>query len=333
MSESPISADVHSAAARPAVARVKPPALQPGAMLAVVSPASTPNAERVAQGVARLHSLGYRTTVGPHALERGPLYYAGTREQRLADLHAAFADPAIDGILCTRGGWGSAELLPCLDAALIRAHPKVFLGYSDHTSLHLWLREHANLVSFYAPMCAADFARPDGVDLASWNHALQGSSAWSLGAADGLRVLRPGLAEGVFDGGCIALYAESLGTPYAPRFAPGILFFEDIGVKPYQWDRLLLHLRYAGALDGVQGIVFGDMDQCVPPGEQGLLEQAILHALTDFAGPVAIGLRSGHVSAPNVTLPLGVRARLDLTNAAQPQLHFLESAVTVSPHP
>jgi muramoyltetrapeptide carboxypeptidase len=313
--------------------RTKPPALRPGATLAIVSPASTPNAERVAQGIAHLHTLGYKTVVAPHALERGPLYYAGTRDQRLVDLHAAFADPAIDGILCTRGGWGSAELLPHLDAALIRANPKPFLGYSDHTSLHLWLREHANLVTFYAPMGAADFSRAEGVDLASWNHALHGSAAWSLGASDGLRVLKPGLAEGTFDGGCLSLYAESLGTPYAPSLAstsaPGILFFEDIGVKPYQWDRMLLHLRYAGLLEGVQGIVFGNMAQCVAPDQQALLEQAILHALTGFSGPIAIGLRSGHVSGPNVTLPLGIRARLDLTGPTNPRLHFLEPAVTV----
>jgi muramoyltetrapeptide carboxypeptidase len=105
---------------------------------------------------------------------------------------AAFADPEIDGILCTRGGWGSAELLPHLDAGLVRANPKVFVGYSDHTSLHVWLAREANLVSFYAPMVAADFARPQGFDGASWQHTFGGDSGWSLTASDGLRVLRPG---------------------------------------------------------------------------------------------------------------------------------------------
>jgi muramoyltetrapeptide carboxypeptidase len=310
---------------------VRPKALRPGATLAVLSPASTPKPELVAQGVARLQQLGYKTVLGEHALDRGPLYYAGTTQERLRDLHAAFADPEIDGIVCTRGGWGSAELLPHLDVDLIRANPKPFIGYSDHTSLHCWLRERANLVSFYGPMCAADFGRgdrvEDGVDLASWNHALGGSEAWSLGAADGLRVLRPGVAEGTLDGGCLAIYAEAIGTPFAPRSAAGILFLEDIGVKPYQWDRMLLHLRYAGLLEGVEGIVFGDMQQCVSAEESELLERAILHALADFAGPIAIGLRSGHVSAPNITLPLGVRVRLDLGDAENPQLHFLEAAV------
>jgi muramoyltetrapeptide carboxypeptidase len=311
---------------------LRPRALHPGATLAILSPASAAHQELVQLGIARLNALGYRTVLGTHALDRGPLYYAGTLEQRLADLHAAFADPAIDGILCTRGGWGSAELLPHLDVELIRANPKPFIGYSDYTSLHVWLRERANLVTFYGPMCAADFGRgdrvEDGVDLANWRAALEGKVAWSLGAADGLRVLRGGVADGVFDGGCMAIYAEALGTPYAPKPA-GVLFLEDIGVKPYQWDRMLVHLRYAGLLEGVQGIVFGSMGQCVEPQEEALLERALLHALRDFDGPIAIGLSSGHVSSPNVTLPLGVPVRLDLRDAENPSLHFREAAVTV----
>src|ERR1700723_3142734 len=162
---------------------VKPRALQAGSTLAVLSPASTPKPELVQQGVAHLNALGYKAAPGVHALDNGPLYYAGTLADRLNDLHAAFADPAVDGIVCTRGGWGSAELLPHLDAELIRANPKVFVGYSDHTSLHCWLRNEANLATFYGPMVAADFSRDDGVDLVSWRHSLQGDGSWSLGVA------------------------------------------------------------------------------------------------------------------------------------------------------
>ncbi len=309
---------------------IKPPALTPGATLAIVSPASTPKPGLVQAGIDALHGLGYRTVLYPHALDRGPLYYAGTIEQRVGDLHAAFADPAIDAIICTRGGWGSAELLPHLDAGLIRANPKAFIGYSDHTSLHVWLAQEAGLVSFYGPMVAADFARPDGCDAANWAHALGGDGVWSLTAADGLRVLQPGRAEGTLAGGCISIFAEALGTPYAPLPAsedkPCVLFLEDVGTKPYKWDRFLLHLRYAGMFEHVTGIVFGDMRQCVMPEEDALLEQAIRHALRDFNGPIAIGLRSGHVDAPNITLPFGVRLQLDLSDTDQPSLKFLEAA-------
>ena len=312
------------------ISAVRPRALYRGATLAVLSPASTPKPDLVHRGIAHLHSLGYKTALGTHALDSGPLYYAGTIEDRLHDLHSAFADPAIDGIVCARGGWGSAELLPYLDAALIRSNPKVFVGYSDHTSLHCWLHNEANLVTFYGPMVAADFSRDDGVDSASWQHSLQGGGSWSLGIADGLRVLRPGLAQGLLNGGCISIFAEALGTPYAPRIdGSSILFLEDIGTKPYQWDRMLLHLRYSGLLEKVTGIVFGDMRQCVASEEEEYLDRAILHALRDFEGPIAIGLPSGHVGCANVTLPLGVQASLDLTEAGNPRMHLLEAAVTV----
>ena len=330
---------------RVATPLVKPRALRPGATLAIVSPASTPKPHLVQQGIAQLHRLGYKTVLFPHALDRGPLYYAGTLEHRLADLHAAFADSTIDGILCTRGGWGSAELLPHLDAALIRANPKPFIAYSDHTSLHLWLHHHANLVTFHGPMAAADFSREDGVDEASWHKSLhlpgeipnnEGASPpfsatfspWQLGPEAGLRTLRLGQASGILTGGCLSLLAESLGTPYAPRIStPTLLFLEDIATKPYQWDRMLLHLRYAGLLENVTGIVLGDMSQCVSAEEEPYLDQAILHALRDFPGPIAIGIRSGHVPTQNITLPLGISTRLDLTHPENPTLHFLESAI------
>nr|WP_246408731.1 LD-carboxypeptidase [Granulicella aggregans] len=291
--------------------------MKPGARLAIVSPASAAKVELVEAGMARLRGMGYEPVLMPHALARGPLYYAGPVSERVADLHTAFADTSIDGIVCTRGGWGSAELLPYLDAELIKANPKVFVGYSDHTSLHIWMRKFAGLVTFHGPMVAADFSRADGADVASWNAAICGGGAWSVGTAEGLRVLKPGVAEGVFDGGCLSIFVESLGTPYTPEASNGILFLEDIGTKPYQWDRQLLHLRYAGQLDRVKGIVLGDMTQCVPAEEQDLLERAILHALWDFAGPVGIGLRSGHVGAGNLTLPLGVESRLDLSAEAR----------------
>lgn len=306
---------------------IKPKALKAGARLAIVSPASAAKAELVEAGMERLRGMGYEPVLMPNALARRPLYYAGTVEQRVSDLHAAFADASIDGIVCTRGGWGSAELLPHLDAELIRANAKVFVGYSDHTSLHVWMRRFAGMVTFHGPMCAADFSRGGGADGASWNAALSGTKGWSIGAAEGLRVLKPGVAEGVLDGGCLSIFMEALGTEYAPVASDGILFLEDVGTKPYQWDRQLLHLQYAEQLERVKGIVLGDMTQSVAAEEQELLERAILHSLREFEGPVAIGLRSGHVVTGNVTLPLGVRVQLDLGDKGR--MDFLESAVVV----
>ncbi len=315
---------------------IKPKRLQAGARIAVLSPASTPIEGKVRLGMERLRSLGYEPVLMASALVAGPLYYAGDAAARAADLHAAFADPGIDAVMCTRGGWGAAELLPLLDADLIRSNPKPFLGFSDPTTLHLWFQQTCGLHTFYAPMVSPDFARGDvlveGVDLRSWRHALERTEPWSVGEREGMRVLRSGDAvEGTLVGGCLALLVESLGTPYAMQPPQGdlVLFVEEVNTRPYQWDRMMLHLRYAGLLDRVRGIVFGDMAQCAgDAAENDLLEKALLHTLKDFEGPIAIGLQSGHVHAPNVTLPLSVRVRLECapgTSAAS--LSFLESAV------
>jgi muramoyltetrapeptide carboxypeptidase len=313
------------------VSLIKPKAVLPGAMLGIVSPASAVKAKFVANGVAELERLGHRTKLFPHALDCGPLNYAGSCQDRVSDLHAAFADAEVDAIVCTRGGWGAAELLPYLDAGLIAANPKAFVGYSDITSLHVWLRREAGLVSFHGPMVGSDFALEDAADIASWWSALEQERPWALGPESGLRVLRGGVGEGMLSGGCISIYTEALGTPYGalPHVEGAVLFFEDIGTKPYQWDRMLLHLRYAGLLENVAGIVFGDMARCSEPEEFALLEETLLYALRDFAGPIGIGLRSGHVAVGNITLPFGVRVQLDFSDAANPQMHFVEAAVTV----
>ncbi len=298
---------MHSGSSR----QLSVPRLRSGSRVAVVSPASAAKPELVDRGVERLRAFGYEPVVMPHALARGPLYYAGTAEQRVADLHEAFADKSIDGVICTRGGWGSAELLPLLDAELIRANPKVFLGYSDHTSLHVWLWNECGMATFYAPMVAADWSKDDGVDETSWRAAAEGIGVWSAGPADGLRVLRAGAAEGRLLGGCLSMLAEGLGTPWALRIdEPCILFVEDIGTKPYQWDRMLQHLRFAGLMENVKGVVLGDMSANVQANEMELLESACLHALREFTGPVAIGLQSGHVQQRNRTVPLGAWVRM-----------------------
>lgn len=287
------------------------PRLREGSHVAVLSPASAAKPDLVEKGIDRLLRYGYKPLLMPHALARGPLYYAGTVEQRLRDLHAAFADAEIEGLLCTRGGWGSAELLPRLDAKLIRGNPKVFAGYSDHTSLHAWLWNELRMMTFYAPMVAADWSNMDGVHRATWHAAVEARWKWSVSSQDGLRCLRAGEVEGRLLGGCLSILAEGLGTPWALRIdEPAVLFLEDIGTKPYQWDRMLQHLRAAGMLKNVTGIILGDMTANVKLDEMQLLEGACLHALEEFVGPIAIGLRSGHVAGQNRSLPLGAWVRM-----------------------
>jgi muramoyltetrapeptide carboxypeptidase len=159
-------------------------------------------------------------------------------------------------------------------------------------------------------MVAADFSRGDGVDLISFGAAL-GGQAYRLGDESGLRVLRSGTARGVLYGGCLSLLAASLGTRFAAQTEGKLLFLEDLGEKPYQIDRMLRQLRLAGKFEGVSGIVFGEMLDCASLGAPAdLVERVILTVLDWFPGPIAYGLRSGHVSRSNVTLPFGVEAEL-----------------------
>lgn len=304
---------------------LKPPAVRSGAGVSVIAPASFAQPERVQRGLDALRALDLKPTLGSSALERGPLYFAGTTEQRLADLHAAFADETTSAVISTRGGYGSNYLLDGLDMELIRRHPKPFFAYSDLTGVQLRLLDQLGMPAFHGPMAAADFYLEDGVHLPSFKAALAGEP-YSVGAAEGMRVLKAGAASGVLYGGCLSILVSLLGTDWEPQTEGKLLFIEDIGAKPYQVDRMLWQLRHAGKLRDVRGIVFGEMVDCVSPGAApGLLDDTILSALDDFGGPIAIGLRSGHVSRQNVTLTFGIQAELDL--AGEPELRLLESAV------
>ncbi len=306
---------------------LKPWALPERPVIAVVAPASSAQQARIDEGAAALAERGWQVRFAEHARGKHAPYFSASVQERLDDLHAAFADPEVDAILCTRGGYGSNYLLPGLDLDLIRANPKPLLGYSDVTAIQSWLLDQAGLVAFHAPLLAGDFSRPGGVDEASLRAVLRGE-LHTYGAAEGLRALKPGTAEGMLHGGCLTLLAASLGTPYAPELKGKLLVLEDVGVKPYQVDRMLRQLVLAGKLAGVSGIVFGEMMDCHSPGaSSSLLQEAIFCALGDFPGPIAIGLRSGHVAGACVTLPLGVRASLTVTGEATAELRMGEPAV------
>jgi muramoyltetrapeptide carboxypeptidase len=306
-------------------ALLKPVAVPHDALVAVVSPASTPQADRVERGLEALRNFGYAPQAGDHVTTRGPLYFAGTPEMRLRDLHHAFADDEVRAIFATRGGYGSNYLLEGLDLDLIAESAKPFIGYSDLTAPQLWLLDQIELPVFHGPMVSADFAREDGVHLESLQAAL-GGKPYSVGTAEGLRTLHPGRVRGTLYGGCLSMLVALLGTPYEPQTEGKLLFLEDVNAKPYQVDRMLWQLTQAGKLDGVKGIVFGEMLDCVSPGAPPeLLDEVILRVFDHFQGPIAIGLRSGHVSHSNVTLTFGVEAELLAANQAD--LHLLQAAV------
>lgn len=293
--------------------------------MVVIAPASNAKHERIEQGITALRARGFNPVPGQYALGKQPPYFSGTTAERLADLQAAFVDPEVKAIFTTRGGYGSNYLLEGLDLDLIRAHPKPLVSYSDLTAVQTWLLDQTGLPAFHGPLVAGDFSREGGVHDASLEAALGGGLV-EVGAAEGLRVLKPGRAEGTLYGGCLSILTASLGTRFAPQTEGKLLFLEDVGAKPYQIDRMLRQMLLAGKLDGVQGFVFGEMLNCASPNTAAdFLDQVILRVLDCFDGPIGIGLRSGHVSGANVTLPLGVRAELALEN--EPRLRCLEAAV------
>jgi len=307
---------------------LKPPAVAPGARFAVVSLASSARSDRITRGTEVLRSLGYEVVAAEHAFGKHPPYFSGSVEDRLADLHNAFADPAVAAIICTRGGYGSNYLLDGLDLDLIRSHPKPLFAYSDATAIQTWILDQTRLVAFHGPMVAADFSLDQGVHLDSFRAAINGGLV-RVGKEQGLRVLRPGTARGILYGGCLSLLTASLGARFAPNTEGKLLFIEDVGAKPYQIDRMLRQMIVAGKFEGARGFIFGEMLECGSRGaDPDLLQQVILRLLEPFNVPIAIGLRSGHVSGGNVTLPFGIEAEL-LLDGDQPLLHCLDRAVTV----
>ncbi|MGH9586308.1 MAG: S66 peptidase family protein, partial [Acidobacteriaceae bacterium] len=260
-------------------ALLKPTAVPQGARVAVIAPASSANPERIQQGIAALRARGYNPVPGQYALGKRAPYFSATAAERLADLHAAFADPEVRAIFTTRGGYGSNYLLDGLDLDLIRAHPKPLISYSDLTAVQTWLLDQTGLPAFHGPLVAGDFSRDNGVHGASLQAALTGRLV-EVGAAEGLRILKPSHASGILYGGCLTILTASLGTRYAPQTEGKLLFIEDVAAKPYQIDRMLRQLILAGKLDGVQGIIFGEMLDCVSPNTApDFLDQVILKVL------------------------------------------------------
>ena len=307
------------------IPRTKPPALQVGDTVGIVAPASNIKRELLDAGCEALLRLGYKPFYFDSIFDQD-LYFAGSLERRAREVEEMFQRDDVRAVLCARGGYGSNYLLEAVDVRKIAAHPKIFVGYSDNTTLLTYFADVARLVTFHGPMVTKDFAVADGVDIPSWGAALGGSSEWTLGADSGAKPLVEGSGEGILYGGCLSMLAASLGTPYEIRTAGTTLFLEDLAAKPYQIDRMLMQLKLAGKLAEVQGIVFGEMLDCVQHKEQGYtLEEVVLRIVGDLGVPVAYGFRSGHVSRRNITLPIGVQAALEVSRG-DVSLRILEAA-------
>jgi muramoyltetrapeptide carboxypeptidase len=308
-------------------ARVKPPALRSGDAVGFVAPASNVKRADLEAGREALRRAGYRPFYFDSIFEQD-LYFAGSVERRVRELEEMFMRDEVKAIVCARGGYGANYLLGQVNLDTIRDHPKIFVGYSDPTALLTYFSDATGLVTFHGPMVAKDWARQDGVDLASWQAALASAIPWDIALNAGVNALVEGEAQGVLYGGCLSILVASLGTPYQIKTAGTILFLEDVAAKPYQIDRMLMQLKLAGMFDEVRGIVLGEMLDCLQTANQGYtLEQLVMRIVGNLGVPVAFGVRSGHVSSGNITLPFGVQTRLKVS-AGKVALQVLEAAVT-----
>lgn len=306
---------------------VKPPALRPGDTVGIVAPASNVKQSELEAGCQALRSAGYNPVYLESILDRD-LYFAGTVARRVEELQQMFEREDIRAIICARGGYGANYLLQKLDLAKMRSNPKIFVGYSDITCL-LTCFVDSGFVAFHGPMVAKDWCHENGVSLESWLAALSRSAAWSVPTDQKIEALGEGEAEGMLYGGCLSILVASLGTPYEIQTNNTILFLEDLAAKPYQIDRMLMQLKIAGKLDKVRGLVFGEMLDCLQsPNQDYTLQEVIMRVVADLKIPVAYGLKSGHVTSNNVTLPFGVQAKLQVERG-KVKLQVLESAVTI----
>ena len=304
--------------------------LKYGDTIGLIGPSGTVReAGAVDQAIAYMRELGFQVKVGESAHAKYG-YLSGTDEVRARDINAMFADPEVDAIVCTRGGYGTMRLLDLLDYDVIRANPKIFVGFSDITALHIAFQKKCGLVTFHGPMATRWMHEfPDGFTKKALFDALM--NAEPLGALVNhpeyhARVtVNPGSAEGMLVGGNLSLIAGTIGTPYELDTKGKILFIEEIGERTYCVDRMLTQLRLAGKFDDCVGVIFGDFCDCpVEYPEFGLtLEEVIRDIAAPCGKPMFTGLQAGHVSH-KLTLPLGTHCRMDADRCT---LEVLESAV------
>ncbi|HET8546817.1 MAG TPA: LD-carboxypeptidase [Bryobacteraceae bacterium] len=302
---------------------IKPRALKEGDTVGLVTPATyVADPDRIALAERTLKYFGLRARFGRN-VRRLSGYLGGSVSERVADLHDLFADPEIRGIFCIRGGYGSGQLLDKLDYSLIRRNPKVFLGYSDITALHLAIHRETGLVTFHGPVMVSAFT---DYTQKYFRAALFGAEPLGrvtnppdtspLRPTHILRTVRPGRARGRLIGGNLSLVSALMGTPWEIDTRGRILFIEDVGEQPYSVDRMLTQLRLAGKLDTAAGIIFGECHDCRPREFQPSFEssfslgEVVDAILSELKVPVLYGLTIGHTD-DQLTLPIGVQATLD----------------------
>ena len=289
--------------------RLRPTRLQAGDKVALVAPASAVSEAEIGRARHWVTSMGLVPQFGANA-EAQYGYLAGTDAQRAADLNAAFGDETIRAIFAIRGGYGAARILPLLDWQAIRANPKLFIGYSDNTALHLAIAREAGFATLHAPNAASP-----------WNEAASWESLWRLAftgempvfdlAAD--RVLRSGRGEGRLLGGNLTILSTLMGTDRLPELEGAVLFLEDVNEEPYRIDRMLQQLRLAGVLDHAAGVIFGRCRACDiddPEGGSFTLDDVLDQHLGTLSCPVVTGANIGHIRG-QLCLPHGARVAFD----------------------
>jgi muramoyltetrapeptide carboxypeptidase len=286
----------------------RPRALQSGDRIAVVAPASWMPRDELERGVAELARLGFDPVYDQSVFAREAGYLAGTASLRAESFLRYWRDPGIAALVAARGGYGSVQLLPLIGAALREGTPKLFIGFSDNTSILSWLTCQCGSTALHGPMLEHRLAcGVDGYDEATLRAFLSDGTGLTL-APDGLSVVEHGEHRGPLFGGTLTQLAGSLGTPYAFDPPDGcVLFIEDVHERPYRIDRMLTQLRLSGILARAGALVFGEMKGCDEPGGAVHARDVIAAFARDFRGPVIAGLPSGHTTGPTWTLPLGVQ--------------------------
>ena len=299
-----------------------PKRLSPGDTIGLVSPSSAPaDPKAIDRSVALFEKLGYKVKLGRHARERWG-FLAGRDRERAADLMQMFTDRRVHGIVCIRGGYGAARILPLLDYRAIKKNPKVLVGFSDITNLHCALLRHANLLTFQGPMTAHQLIKPD---YPPYSHdcfrriITEPAPIGGICAGYPLKtvsIVRHGKASGQLIGGNLTVLTHLIGTPFEPSFRGKILLLEDVDEVPYRIDRMLTHLLNAGKLQQVAGVAVGVCQNCEDPTAKKSreyrqsLEDVLRERLSPLKVPVVTGLPFGHADH-NATLPIGGRATLD----------------------